>query len=214
MESSLYCQVTWKYKAYLFELISYFMHEVGAGWWICTSMYLWIINFWPFPFWKKKLKKKGKSWPSYIRASVCVVSLTQALSALPQLKWCQLLYDTLGFSPANNPSFLPMTGRLLPHRSNVGQLIIYRSTLLFRTWQLLSAQDSCTLSVWSKMSVSANATRLTSLMMSPHFEETTQSLIKNSDAFSLTCWFLLSFHQGLKVSFQIFHAKIKKKIFF
>lgn len=146
------------------------------------------------PFEKKKKKRKGKSWPSYIRASVCVVSLTQALSALPQLKWCQLLYDTLGFSPANNPSFLPMTGRLLPHRSNVGQLIIYRSTLLFRTWQLLSAQDSCTLSVWSKMSVSANATRLTSLMMSPHFEETTQSLIKNSDAFSLTCWFLLSFH--------------------
>lgn len=149
----------------------------------------WIIHFWPFPLLKRFLKeikgkkKKRQSWPSYTLAWVCVVSLTQALSALPQLKWCQLLYDTLGFSPANNPSFLPMTGRLLPHRSNVGQLIIYRSTLLFRTWQLLSAQDSCTLSVWSKMSVSANATRLTSLMMSPHFEETTQSLIKNSDAF-------------------------------
>lgn len=61
------------------------------------------------------------------------------------------------------------------------------------------------------MSVSANATRLTSLMMSPHFEETTQSLIKNSDSFSLACGFSLPFHQGLRVAFKILHAKIKFK---
>lgn len=103
-----------------------------------------------------------------------------------------------------------MTGRLLPHCSNGGQLIIYQSTLLFRTWQLLSAQDSCTLPVWSEMSVSANATRPTSLMMSPHFEETTQSLIKNSDSFSPACRFSLPFYQGLEVSFKIRRVKIKK----
>lgn len=124
----------------------------------------------------------------------------------------KLLYDTLGFSPANNSSFLPVTGRLLPHHSNAGQLIIYQSTLLFCTWQLLSAQDSCTLPVWSKMSVSANATRLTSLMMSPYFEGTTQSLIKNSDSFSLAGGFSLpSFHQGLRVAFKILHSKMKFK---
>lgn len=122
----------------------------------------------------------------------------------------KLLYDTLGFSPTNNSSFLPMTGRPLPHCSNVGQLIIYQSTLLFRTWQLLSAQDSCTLHVWSKMSVSANATRLTSLMMSLHFEETTQSLIKNSDSFSLACRFSLPFHQGLESIF-FFNTPCKNK---
>ena len=48
-------------------------------------------------------------------------------------------------------------------------------------------------------------------MMSPHFEETTQSLIKNSDSFSLACWFSLPFHQGLRVSFKILDAKIKWK---
>lgn len=61
------------------------------------------------------------------------------------------------------------------------------------------------------MSVSANATRLTSLMMSPHFEETTQSLIKNSDSFSPAGRFSLPFHQDLEVSFKILHAKIKLK---
>lgn len=123
----------------------------------------------------------------------------------------KLLYDTLGFSPTNNSSFLPMTGRLLPHCSNAGQLIIYQSTLLFRTWQLLSAQDSCTLRVWSKMSVSANATRPTSLMMSLHFEETTQSLIKNSDSFSPACRFSLPFHQGLEVLWGFFYIYSMQK---
>lgn len=101
----------------------------------------------------------------------------------------KLLHGTLGFSPLSNSSLPALTGRPLPHRGNAGQLIIYQSTLLCRTWQLLSAQDSCTLRVWSSTSVSANATRLTSLMMPPHFEGTTQSLIKNSDSFSPACWF-------------------------
>lgn len=61
------------------------------------------------------------------------------------------------------------------------------------------------------MSVSANATRLTSLMMAPHFEETTLSLIKNSDSFSLAHRFPLPFHQGLGVAFKILHAKITFK---
>lgn len=61
------------------------------------------------------------------------------------------------------------------------------------------------------MSVSANATSLTSLMMAPHFEETTQSLIKNSDSFALAHRFSLPFHQGLGVAFKILHAKITFK---
>lgn len=164
-------------------------------------MYLWIINFWPFLLWTKKKNFYKESWPSYTRLHLsCFLNI-------PPYQLChsrsdsKLLHDTLGFSPSNNSSFLPMTGRLLPRCSNVGQLIIYQSTLLFRTWQLLSAQDSCTLPVWSKMSVSANATRLTSLMMSPHFEQATQSLIKNSDSFSPACRFALPFPPRPRSSF-------------
>lgn len=42
-------------------------------------------------------------------------------------------------------------------------------------------------------------------MMPPHFEGTTQSLIKNSDSFSPACFLKkkkLSFHQSLEVSFK------------
>lgn len=121
--------------------------------------------------------------------SACVASWDRPYQFYHSWRDSKLLHDTLGFSPLSNSPLPALTGRPLPHRSNAGQLIIYQSTLLCRTWQLLSAQDSCTLRVWSSTSVSANATRLTSLMMPPHFEGTTQSLIKNSGSFSPACWF-------------------------
>jgi len=104
----------------------------------------------------------------------------------------------LDFSLLITPPVPTTTGRVLRRR---GQLIICQPTLLHHAQQLLSAQDSCTLPVWSEMSVFANATRLTSLTMSRHFEETTQSLIKNSHSVSYVQPFSLPFHQDLCLSF-------------
>lgn len=64
--------------------------------------------------------------------------------------------------------------------------------------QLLSGRASCIPGVWSGMSAFADAT---SLRMARAFEETTQSLIKNSDLVSPAQPFPLPFHQDLSLSF-------------
>lgn len=132
------------------------------------------------------------------------------LSALPQLRDSQSLHSVLGFLAANNPSGPHHDWQDPSSQQCRGQLIIYQPTLLHHTRQLLSAQDSCLLPIWSEMSVFAHATRLTSLTMSRHFEETTQSLIKNSEPVSYAQPFSLPFHQDLSLSFWNVSCRKKK----
>lgn len=154
--------------------------------------------------------KPRKKWAN-LRCIYFCAFLTYVLSALPQLRDSQSLHGVLGFLAANNPSGPRHDWQGPSSKQCRGQLIILQPTLLHHTRQLLSAQDSCILPVWSEMSVFANATRLTSLTMSRHFEETTQSLIKNSDSVSYAQPFSLPFHQNLSLPFWNVSCRKKKK---